>query len=274
MKNMKKNKRSFKKHIDKLYSIIMMPEMNFLPGQLAFYMLLSMVPLLTLACYVANLFEFDYLSILSLASEFIPGGIDYMHPFIEMGSITFPMVALFIWMLYIASNGCNTLILISNEIYGIPQSSWIKRRIKALFMLLMIIVFAILLLLLSVYQYRLISWVYTLVNGDSINTYIQYLRYPFMFIILFLFLRIIYKFAPDRMAGKKHVTKGTLITSIGWIILTVIYGYVARHMTTYEVVYGALAQVAVLMVWLYFISYVFVIGLAVNCSNEIEEENK
>ena len=273
MKKLKKNKGPFRKYIDKLYSVIMMPEMNFLPGQLAFYMLLSLVPILTLACYVANLFEFDYLNIISLVSQFVPGGIDFINPFIETGNVTFPMIVLFIWMLYIASNGCNALILISNEIYGIPQSSWLKRRIKALFMLLMIIVFAIGLLLLSIYQYKLMNLVLSLNNGDQIYNYLIWLRYPISFLILFIFIRIIYKFAPDRIAGKKHVTAGTIITSVGWIVLTAIYGNVSRHMFTYEVVYGALAHVAVLMVWLYFMSYVFVMGLAINCSNEIEEEN-
>ena len=274
MKSLEKTNIPFKKNISKMVSIVSMPEMNFLPGQLAFYMLLSLVPLLTLACYVANLFEFDYESILSLASQFIPGGINFMNPVIEFGQITFPLAVLYAWLFYIASNGCNTLIMISNEIYGIPQSSWIKRRIKALFMLLMIIGIVIGLLLLSLYQYRLISWILSLSNGEQLYSYIKWIRYPIVFIILFIFIRILYKFAPDRIAKKKHVTKGTLITSVSWIVLTVIYGNISRNMSSYEFAYGALAHVAVLMLWLYVMSYVFCIGLAVNCSSEVEEENK
>ena len=45
-------------------------------------------------------------------------------------------------------------------------------------------------------------------------------------------------------------------------------------MSSYEILYGGLANVALLMIWLYFISYIFVIGLALNYGDEIEEENK
>ena len=270
---MKTKKVPLKQFINRIISIIMMPEMGTLPGQLAFYMLLSLVPLVTAACYIANLFEFNYINVVTMFSQIIPGGTEYINPILQINSINIPMIILLIWMLYIASNGCNTLILVANEIYGIPQSGWIKRRIKALFMLLMLIVFVIILLVLFIYQTKFVSWIHTLDNGETIYGYIRYIRYPLSFIILFIFLRMFYKFSPDRMVGKKHVNVGTLITSIGWIVITQIYQNISHHMLSYERLYGSLAHVALLMVWLYFISYMFVVGLAVNCSREIEEEN-
>ena len=43
-------------------------------------------------------------------------------------------------------------------------------------------------------------------------------------------------------------------------------------MTTYNIFYGALSNIAILMLWLYFMSFVFVIGLSLNYGEEMEQE--
>ena len=45
-------------------------------------------------------------------------------------------------------------------------------------------------------------------------------------------------------------------------------------MVNYELLYGGLANVALLMIWLYLVSYIFVLGLALNYGEEIEEKDK
>lgn len=268
---MKNKLNNFKKYFNKIISIIKMPEMGVLPGQLAFYMLLSLVPLIILACYVAYIFEFDYTKIIMIIDQFIPGGVNYLVPQFSPADFSIPMIALYAWMLYIASNGCNTVILISNEIYGIRQSKWRKRRIKALFMTFMIVIFVIGLLLLNVYQGKFENWILTLENGSNILSYIKWIEYPITLLILGIFLKGFYNFAPDRMRKKTNINVGTLFTSCAWVLITAIYKVIATHMASYEIIYGGLANVALLMVWLYFISYSFVIGLALNYGDEIEE---
>ncbi len=275
MKNQKKNSSpgKIRKYFQEIIEIIQKPEMGLLPGQLAFYMLLSLVPLITLACYTANLFELDYSRFVDTLDLFVPGGIGYVIPHITSGAITIPLIVLMVWMLFIASNGCNTIIIISNNIYGIRQSTWIKRRIKAVFMTVMIVIFVIALLLLSVYKSRIETLLISLLNNGNITEYIKWLEYPAMFIILFLFLRMFYNFAPDRMRNNTHINIGTLFTTIGWSIITVVYGMIASHMYNYEMLYGGLANVALIMIWLYFVSFIFVIGLVLNYGEEKEENN-
>ena len=45
-------------------------------------------------------------------------------------------------------------------------------------------------------------------------------------------------------------------------------------MTTYNIFYGALSNIAILMLWLYFMSFVFVIGLVLNYGEEMEQEKE
>ena len=274
MKNQMKNnsERKINKYFHQIIEIIKQPEIGVLPGQLAFYFLLSLVPLITIACYAANLFELDYSKIIHSLDVFIPGGFADVIPNITSTPVSITMIVLMVWMLYIASNGCNTIIIISNNIYGIRQSTWVKRRIKAVFMTVMIIVFAIGLLVLSIYIVKTKTILAGYQNGAELIKYLKWIEYPLMFILLFLFLRLFYNFAPDRMRKTNHITIGTLFTSIGWTIITVIYGIIARHMYNYEIVFGGLANVALLMIWLYFISFIFVIGLALNYGEEKDEK--
>jgi membrane protein len=274
MKKKKISETKIGKYFHEIIKIIKTPEMGLLPGQLAFYMLLSLVPLVTLACYAANLFELDYTKIVHTLDILVPGGVGTFLPTLSEGGISLPMIIIIIWMLYIASNGCNTIIIISNNIYGIRQSTWLKRRIKAIFMTIMIVVLVIALLLVSVYQMRTENMIQDITNLSNIDKIKSYLQFPVMFVVLFLFLRVFYNFAPDRMRDNTNITVGTLFASIGITLLTLLYSYLARNMINYELLYGGLANVALLMAWLYCISFVFVIGLALNYGEEKEKITK
>ena len=67
-----------------------------------------------------------------------------------------------------------------------------------------------------------------------------------------------------------QTTYGAIFTSIGWIIVTAIYSFYINNYANYSLFYGTLANLVVLMVWIYFLSYIFVIGLAMNYHEELE----
>ena len=82
------------------------------------------------------------------------------------------------------------------------------------------------------------------------------IAYPiFTVVVIYIFLRVFYNFAPDRVRDKTNISTGALVTSIGWYIITFIYSYTSHNMTTYNLLYSSLSNLALLMVWLYFISY-------------------
>ena len=50
-----------------------------------------------------------------------------------------------------------------------------------------------------------------------------------------------------------------------------IYSYYINHYANYSIFYGALANIVILMLWVYLLSYVFVLGLAMNYDEELEK---
>lgn len=261
-----------KKYIYKIIEIIQKPEMNILPGQLAFFILLSLVPIITLCGYGAGLFNINMDTVIEILNNVIPTGVEFLEPYLTGNTIDITLALIFIWMFYLASNGCNTIILISNQIYGIDQSNWFKRRIKAIFMTFGIVVIIIFLLVFPVFGKKILELFEFTTISDTINNIFKILKGPLTWLVMFVFLRGIYEIAPDRVRKNSHINTGAIFTTIGWVVLTTVYSHLSTNMTTYNIFYGALSTIAILMLWLYFMSFIFVIGLVLNYGEEMEQE--
>ncbi len=264
--------KNLKNYILKIIEIIKKPEMGILPGQLAFFIILSLVPIITLCGFGAGLFNINMDTVIDILDNIIPTGAEFLKPYLTGNTIDLKLALIFLWMFYLASNGCNTVILISNQIYGINQSNWIKRRIKAIFMTFGIVVIVIFLLVFPVFGKKILELFEFTNISSTIKEIFNILKGPLTWLVMFVFLRGIYEIAPDRVRRNSHINTGAIFTTIGWVILTWFYSQISTNMTTYNIFYGALSNIAILMLWLYFMSFVFVIGLSLNYGEEMEQE--
>ena len=263
----------FREYLRKIWNILLKPELGILPGQLAFFMLLSLVPIITLIGFGAGMFNVDINTISNTLNEIFPGGSDLIMPYIQGNSIDLKLTIIFIAMFYIASNGFDKVILVSNQIYGINQSNWFKRRIKAIFMTLATVIILIFLLVVPVFGSHLLSFISNYINIPSnIYNIFDILRGPVLWLIMFVFIRTIYEISPDRVRNNSHISIGAIFTTLGWILCTTLYGYFAGNMTTYNIFYGALSNIAIVMLWLYFMSLIFCIGMSLNYGEELDQE--
>ena len=112
------------------------------------------------------------------------------------------------------------------------------------------------------------------IGGDY--TYIYHLftvlKWPISFFIIFFCLKILYTIAPDNQIKSKTINRGALFTTLGWIIVTFIYSIYVSKFARYDVFYGSLSSIVILMVWVYILSNILVIGIAVNANAYLEEK--
>lgn len=85
--------------------------------------------------------------------------------------------------------------------------------------------------------------------------------------MIYVTLKLIYTIAPSKNISSKSTTYGALFTTIVWTITTAIFSYYLRFFANYNVIYGNLSSIIILMMWVYIISYVFVMGIAINSVN-------
>ena len=130
---MKKIKRYFKK----LYEIIITPSMSYLPGNLAFFLVLSIFPILTLIGVIASKFSLDITSLIDLGEISLPSNVsETLLSFVQGKGFDMNIGIFMIIGFFLASNGADAIILASNNLYGFPNSDYLRRRIKVLLLLL------------------------------------------------------------------------------------------------------------------------------------------
>ena len=63
-----------------------------------------------------------------------------------------------------------------------------------------------------------------------------------------------------------------MFTSFTWMIFTKLYSLYINTFGGYTTLYGSISGLIVLMWWIYFLSYLFVMGMALNVSKYEEKK--
>ena len=81
----------------------------------------------------------------------------------------------------------------------------------------------------------------------------------------------LYRYGPSRVKAKwTWLTPGSLFFAIGWLVLTLGFGFYVSRFGKYNVTYGSLGGVIVLLTWLYLSSFILLFGAEFN--SEIEHQ--
>ncbi|MDD3453518.1 MAG: YihY/virulence factor BrkB family protein [Bacilli bacterium] len=260
---------SLKKYFSKLYKIIIQRDMRILPGHLAFFIVLSIMPIITLVTFICTFFSISMQDIIGNLEQFIPNDVTkIIEPFLyNTNSANLSFIMMLIGF-FIASNGSHSIIIVSNTLYDIKDRGYISRRIKAFLILILLIILFIFILVFIGFGNIILKYIFSFnLIPDISSIFYQifvYFKYPVAFILVYLFVKALYTMAPDTKMSSRYVTKGAFFTTVGWIFVTTIYSFYANKIANYDLWYGSLSNIIILMIWIYIISYIFVIGIAVN----------
>ena len=267
-------KRHFKSFLANVLTVIKKPEMVVLPGQLAFFFVLSVVPIVTLITYGASFLHISLDSLVDFFSKAFSSDLaELIVPIVIRPNVNFSFFFTLLVGFYVASNGARSLIVASNAIYGIRNSNFVKRRIKAIVMTIIIVILILFILIIPVFGKNIINIMGSInINPHAMKTLVfvfHLLKGPLTWFIIFCFIKILYTMAPDRRIPSSYVNYGALFTTVTWVIVTAIYSYYINNFANYAVFYGALANIVMLMLWVYFLATIFVIGMALNYREEV-----
>jgi membrane protein len=81
----------------------------------------------------------------------------------------------------------------------------------------------------------------------------------------------LYRYGPSRTKAKwTWITPGSALFAVGWVVLTLGFGFYVSHFGKYNVTYGSLGGVIVLVTWMYLSSFVLLFGAEFN--SEVEHQ--
>ncbi len=257
--------------IKRILIIIKKPEMAILPGQLAFFFVLSLVPAISLIGIIASLFSISIDTVSNFLNISFSPDINHAITDLLTGKDFDSNMAVFLLIAFIiASNGMLSIVRISNILYNIKTENYIRLRIKAFLLTLIIVTLMIFILLVPTFGGFILDLVRN--NGiykpiiDEIYLIYNLLKWPFSFLFIYFNIKLIYTMAPDIKIRSKEVTYGALFTSFVWIVATFIFSYYVTHFARYDIFYGSLSNIIALMFWIYMLCYFFVLGMALNVS--------
>jgi membrane protein len=162
--------------------------------------------------------------------------------------------------IWAASGGMNALIRALNITYGVEEKRpfWKVRGI-ALFMTL----FSAALGIFAAVAVVAIPAIAERFGGPA-ATAITWLRLPFAGALMMLLWAMLYYFLPDVEQKFRFITPGSVIGVAVWLLASWGFSVYVNNFGKYEVTYGALGGIIVLLLWMWISAQVLLLGAEIN----------
>lgn len=267
----------------KVIELIKRPETRILPGNLAFFFVMSIIPIVALIGALATRFSISYESIKEGINITVPGGVgEFITTIINGQGFTFNIGVFLISAFILASNGMHSIIIASNEIYKIKHKDFLTRRIKAILMTIILVEILFVLLAIPVFGDTIFELFRETINSqkaiDFFYRVYKLVKYPISLGIIYFNIKLIYVIAPDEEIGSVTTTKGSIFTTVSWVIASEVYSFYLDTFTKYDIFYGSVSNILILLLWVYVLSFIFVLGLIINAgsykSMQMKKEKK
>jgi len=241
-------------------------------AQLGFYFLLSLFP--ALICLTALVGMLPIQSVLPqmmvdfqkvLPSESLSLVDEYLKQVVQgTGGGIFSLSLL--GALVAASWGMMAIIDTLNTVYNVKETRPIwKFGGMAVLLTIGAAVFAIVSMTLILIGEYLSQWIADVVGFSGLFTFgWTLLQWPVTFFFMLLAISLIYYWAPNIKHEWHWVTPGSVLAVVLWIFVSLGFKFYAENLMNYNVVYGSITGVIVLMMWLYFSGLVLLIGGELN----------
>ena len=272
---MKKSKK-IRIFMKRVISIIKLPEMRILPGQLAFFLVISIIPLITLVVTIGSGFGLPATSIKETIESVVPSNVlEYLVPTANTNMLSFNVIVFFIAAFILASNGTYSIVNTSNEIYKVKGNSEIKKRAKAVLMTIILVMLLVFLILVPAFGDVLVKLIIDSIHNNNASNIIEgvyhVLKYPISLFLIYYNLKLLYTIAPDTKISSRSTIPGALFTTIMWLLSSKIYAFYVDYFANYNVFYGSMSNILVLLIWVYILAYIFTLGMCFNATGVIQE---
>lgn len=270
-------KRKIKGYFKTLFEILEKPEMAILPSNIAFNLILAIIPILTIIVLVASSFDISIDIVTKLIKGMMPEQVSAVIIEVISGKGFDTNVGISnILAFFLASNGTYAIINASDTLYKIENKDKIKKRISSLVILIIILTLLLFLVIVPVFGENIITLMHKAKilehYIDEIIFIFNILKWPLTLFIIYFNIKLIYTIAPSKNIKSKETTYGALFTTIMWVISTVVFKFYLTYFARYDILYGNLSSIIIMLVWCYFLSYIFVLGMAINVSGREQQE--
>ncbi|NRQ50376.1 YihY/virulence factor BrkB family protein [Aeromicrobium stalagmiti] len=182
------------------------------------------------------------------------------------GSLGLGLVIAVVLAVYSASGGVGNLVTAINAMFGIRDGrNFVKKKLVALALTGGAIVFLIVIIALVAAAPAVFDAI-DIVPG--IRVLLELARWAVLLGALAVAIGVLFRVAPDRAPTTALVTKGVLVASALWLVVSLGFSLYVDNFGSYGKTYGALAGVVVLLLWLWIGIYAVLLGATIEAVRE------
>ena len=274
---MEKQKNKLMTMVRKNLDIMHTPLMSILPGQISFFVILSVVPLLSILAMIISKLSFSFETVGYVIDSCLPTGISsIVFSIFEQQRVGAADIFFIITAFYLASKATHSIIVASTTIYNGKQTDFIRTRVKAIIMLIILVILVISLIGILTVGGRIVNYLGK-VNDNMIPIWVhiyEILKYPLVFFMIFFVVKVVYTISPNVAIPSKSVNKGALLTTVIWVVSTFMFSFYVTNIANYSKFYDNLSNLIIVMIWIYWLCYVFVFGMTFNEYNLTNKGNR
>jgi membrane protein len=246
-------------------------------AQLSFYILLALFPALIVLTALMGVFSVrNYMpELMSYLSQVLPNDalsmVERFLRHVAEGSGADILSLGGMGALWASSSGMTAIMDALNVVYDVESDRrpfW-KVRATAILLTIGLAGFVILSLTLVLYGPSIGAWVADLVGlGRVFVVAWSILQWPVVIGIMLFVVGVIYYVCPDIRQNWRWVSPGSAFAVVMWIVVSLGFKLYVDNFGDYNKVYGSIAGVIVLMLWLYWSGMVLLLGGEINAEIE------
>ena len=238
---------------------------------LSYFLVLTLFPLLVCVNYFIGLFHLDLENLLRSLDQLLPAGAlsvmeDYLRYVAGSQSDTL-LLASVITILISASAALRTLLATLDSLHG-TKDVHIVRRVLLSVLLSALFLLTIYLSVVVIFTGEWFFWLLEERLPRSIAQLIpplsglwRWMRYLLLFCFVLLLVLVVYRAGTPRKAMRNRmVVLSSLLAALAIAAASVVFSWFIGMSSRYALVYGSLASLIILLVWLYLCGCILLLG--------------
>lgn len=242
--------------------------------QIAFYFMLSLVPVLILLTQLLSLFSLNTETFGQLFDEYTSGLFRILEDMISYKPTGTMNAAFIVMALWAASK----LYFFLSQLASYAMEGqrlglgfrYVKERFRAMLIIVFTLVMVVFSLVIIVYGEMILRGILDVlfsifaIRVDEKYLDILEVRWPLGLILYFLTISYTYCFLPSKRLRFRQVAPGSLFTSVMILVISLVFSLYVKNIADYAIIYGSMASIAAMLMWFYMLGWMLGLGIMVN----------
>lgn len=237
-------------------------------ASIAFFFFLSIVPMLMVICMVIPYTPLTEENLVQAVTDITPDRVD---PVVEdliadvydksAGILSIAVIA----TLWSAAKGVMALMQGLNAVNGVDEKRnyFVIRVVACLYTVVMLIV-VILSLFINVFGNQFVNLaLHRIPQLQRLVVFLMHFRFLVVWAVLTLLFATVYAFMPDDRLRFREQIPGATFAAVVWSVFSWGFSMYVDYSNSYGI-YGSLAIIIIILLWMYFCMYIIMIGAYLN----------